>query len=75
MMAVVVRPKGFMLRRLTYDASQLMCVDVSYYTSNGTLSLLATTEMLVPKDTNLEALEHMLSLWSLQSNEKECPTA
>lgn len=59
------RPDG------AFDKSVLRRVRVEYYGRDDAITPLGTGTMLVPANTDLAALEHMLELWSLATNREE----
>jgi hypothetical protein len=71
MMTVIVRQADTYLRGMDYDKRRLYPVDVSYYSGDGSFTLHGVSKMLVPRDANLPALEHMLALWSVRTNAEE----
>lgn len=75
MMAVIVRPAPEQETLSDFDAALLAPVEISYYTSgvNGILPC-GSSISLVPRNTDLEALAHMLELWSIGTNRDEFGT-
>ena len=53
----------------------LVPVYVEYYKSAGACEPMARSTFLVPANTNIKALEHMLALWSVLDNDRELPVS
>lgn len=73
MMAVVV---NYSVGRKLSDLDGLLVpVYVEYYKDAGTCEPLARSTFMVPVNTNIKALEHMLRLWSVLDNDRELPVS